>query len=106
MTEQKPEPLPLVAELRKLVPTILLAVVTSFGASWLTIRDSQTVTQYKLDTLGQQVKANSDAISKQGEVNTQTTIRLGENAYNINNFTDQLKAIKAEQEEIRRSLRH
>lgn len=88
------------AELKKLVPGLLLTVAVAFGTSWWNSQLTQNDLRFRLDRLEEKQKDTSAAMAAASQTAQQNAIRLAELGVIQSNIADELRELK--QDQIRR----
>ncbi len=106
-TPDAPQPVNqnLFGEFKKLIPTIVLAILTALVTSWLNSQKLQGDFQHRIEMLEKRAETNAANISKNSTALQQNAIRLAELSILQNNALEQVKDLKQEQAEITVMLR-
>lgn len=107
MTEQPPTTPTngyLSVETRKIIPTLVITVLTAFGVSWWNTQMSQNDLRHRLEVQETKSEANAKSLADNASVMTQATVQLALIGQNQTNMFEQIKEIKAEQERIKNQL--
>lgn len=91
-------------DFKKLIPTLVLAVLTAFITSWWNSQQSQADLQFRLSTVEQKAETNAKNISQNSLILQGNAIRMAESGVIQNNILEQIKDIKQEQNEIKIQL--
>lgn len=95
----------IVSDFKKLIPTLLITVLTAFGTSWWNSQNAQLEFRNRIEKLEEKAENNAKNIAQNSSVLQQNAIRLAENTIIQNNMLEQLKDMKQEQNEIKSLLR-
>lgn len=91
-------------EFKKLIPTVVLAILTAFATSWWNSQKSQSELQFRLEAIEQKGETNAKNIANNSGILQQNAIRIAEMGIVQNNLLEQIKELKQQQMEIKLTL--
>jgi hypothetical protein len=97
--------MPLGAEFRRAIPTLVLAGLIAIATSWWNTQMTQSELRYRLEAVEKQEKTNAENIAASANQIQSQAVKFAEVGATQNNMLEHLREIKQEQEEIKRELR-
>ncbi len=107
MSEETPTPTTagyISAETRKIIPTLVVTILTAFAVSYWNGQMAQNNTINRLTVVEAKVETASKSLSDNAIILNQTAVQLALLGQNQTNMFEQIKEIKQEQERIRNSI--
>ncbi len=82
------------AQVRSLVPSVILTVLVAFATSWWNAQVSQNQTLFRLTALEKAVEVQQNQITQNAALNQQNAIRMAEIARDQLNIAEQVREIR------------
>lgn len=91
-------------DLKNILTTLLTAALMGYASSWWTSQKAQGDMTHRIERVEEKAETNAKNILQNSSVGQQNAIRMAEMGIVQNNFIDQIKDLKQEQNEIRLML--
>lgn len=104
-SHQRGESLPAASNWKNAIPTAILTVVIAFAASWWQTQLAQNSFQHRIDRIEDKAEQNAKNVATNAELLQKTMIRIAEIGEGQKNMLEQIRDLKAEQNEIKTRLK-
>lgn len=91
-------------EFRKAVPTLIIAVLVSFAASWWNTQLAQNDLLHRIENTEKRAESNAANIAQNSAALQQNAIRIAELVIIQTNTLEQIRDLKQEQTDIKQRL--